>query len=162
MPDLVRVNNTVFSWTSSRFLVDGSPMEGFVACDYEQKRERKIVHAARQQGTPLGWTSGKYSVPTCKIRILKENSQAFKQQLLLNPTALGSYGDAEFTMLIQAIEPTIGSLPITVAAAPCAVIGEREAREEGIDELVDEYDLAVLEMSTNGLVLWSLQRLVSL
>lgn len=161
MPDFLRVNNTRYSWLSSRALVDGQPWESLVAVDYEQKRERKIVHSMRQDGTPVGWTSGKYSVPSFKLRMLKEGSAAFEETLaaggLLVP-GLGSYGDAEWTFLLQAVEPVVGAVPLTLAAAPCAVGGKRETREEGFDELVVEYDVYTLQMIENGIPLWSLVR----
>ena len=41
MGDLIRVNNTILSWTSCIFTVDGDPYVGILSFDYEQKRERK-------------------------------------------------------------------------------------------------------------------------
>lgn len=161
MPDVVRVNHTVYAWTSCRFLIDAQPWEGLVAVDYEEKRERKIVYAARQSGTPLGWTSGKYSVPAFTMKFLRDSWDALSTYLtlggLLNP-GLGSYGDAEWSFVLQTVEPVIGSLPITRVGAPCTVIGVKEGHEEGIDELVTEVDVACLQMRVNGKQLWSAAR----
>lgn len=161
MPDFIRVNNTRYSWTSTRHLVDGQPFEGLVAVDYEQKRERKIVYANRQDGTSVGWTSGKYSVPSFKAKFLKESAFAFKATLaaggLISP-GLGSYGDAEWTFMLQCVEPVVGAIPLTMLASPCTVIGDRESREEGMDELLVEFDIACLSLIENGIPLWSIAR----
>ena len=161
MPDIVRINSTIYSWTSCRFLIDAQPWTGIVAVDYEQKRERKIVYAARQSGQPLGWTSGKYSVPSFSIKMIRDSADQLRQYLTLggsiNP-GLGSYGDAEWTLTIQTTEPVIGALPITRIAYPVTVIGEKESHEEGIDELVTEFELACLQMTVNGAQLWSAVR----
>lgn len=132
-----------------------------MSVDYEQKRERKIVYAARQQGTPLGWTAGKYSVPTFSMKFLRDSYDRLTDYLttggLISP-GNGSYGDAEWTFMLQTAEPTVGSTPITRRASPVVIIGEKESHEEGIDELVTEVELACLAMVVNGKQLWSAQR----
>lgn len=161
MPDILRVNNTNYSWTSCRFLIDAQPWEGLVSVDYEQKRERKIVYAARQSGTPLGWTSGKYSVPSFTMKFLRDSYNALTDYLstggLINP-GLGSYGDAEWSFMLQTVEPVVGAIPITRVGSPCTIIGEKESHEEGIDELVTEVEIACLSMRVNGKQLWSAAR----
>ena len=154
--DVVRINNTIYSWTSCRFLISSLPWTGLVAVDFEQKRERKIVYAAKQNGTPLGWTAGKYSVPSFSMKFLKDSFNALTDQLTIQ--GLGSYGDAEWNFLLQVVEPTIGALPITHIGDPCVILGHKDAHEEGIDELVVEVDIACLAMTTNGKRLWSAVR----
>jgi hypothetical protein len=165
MPDVVRVNNTIYSWTSCRFLIDAQPWTGLVSVDYEEKRERKIVYAARQAGIPLGWTSGKYSVPTFSMKFLRDSGNALTDYLttggLINPGA-GSFGDAEWTFMLQTVEPTVGSIPITTVGVPCTIIGSKETHEEGIEELVTEFDIACLSLRHNGKQLWSAVRQVGI
>lgn len=156
MPDVIRVNSTIFSWTSCRFLIDGQPWTGIVALDYEQKREKKVVYAAQQDGTPLGKTSGKYSVPSCSMKMLRDSADALTDYLTL--TGLGSYGDAEFTILVQAIEPVIGAVPMTAILATCTIDGKKDGHEEGVDELLTEFEIGALSVTENGKQLWSLQR----
>jgi len=153
--DFVRVNNTVYSWTSCKFAIDGMPTGGIVAVDYEQKRERKIVYSNRQDGTPVGWTSGKYSVPSFSIKMLRSWADTFTTYL--TAIGLGSYGDAEWAFSAQLIEPAlpIPALPLILLGSPCTIIGEKDAHEEGIDELLTEYDIACLAMTKNGKQLWS-------
>ena len=165
MPDILRVNATLYSWTSCRFLVDSQPWEGLVAVDYEQKRERKIVYAARQSGTPLGWTAGKYSVPTFTMKFLKDSYNALTDYLTTGGSISpgnGSYGDAEWSFMLQTVEPVIGAVPMTRVCYPVTIIGEKESHEEGVDELVTEVELACLRMYVNGKQLWSAQRQTSI
>jgi hypothetical protein len=159
---IVRINQTTFAWNSSLFLVDGQGIEGIVALDYEEKREIEIAYAARQDGRPVAWAGGgKYSVPSFKLRMLKDSFGALQTYLatggLLNPGA-GSYGDAVFSFQAQCVEPVIGNFPITLVASPCRVIGKRETREEGIGKLVTELDISCLELIENGIPLWSVVR----
>lgn len=149
----LRVNRTVYSWTSSRTRIDGAPYTGIVSIDYEQKRDVKVVWAERQDGTALGWTSGKYSVPAVTMKMLKTTSDSFTTQLTVK--GLGSYGDAEFPLVVQCVEPLSGAQPLTAILAPCRVVGKKDAYEEGIDELLDEYTLACLAVTENGKRLWS-------
>lgn len=153
MPDVIRINNTIYSWTSCRFLIDGQPWTGVVALDTEQKRERKVVHAARQDGRPLGKTSGKYSVPSTTLKMLKDSADALTTYLTV--LGLGSYGDAEFTIMVQAIEPVIGAVPLSMILSVCTIDGEKDGHEEGIDELLTEFEVGVLSATKNGKQLWS-------
>lgn len=143
----------MYSWTSTRFLINGSPFQGLVACDYEEKRERKVVYAARQDGTPIGWTAGKYSVPTFSMKFLRASWDDLSTDLTV--LGAGSYGDAIWNFLLQTIEPVPGAVPITRVGDPCVVMGVKESHEEGIDELVTEVDIGCLSMLVNGKRLWS-------
>lgn len=160
MPDFLRVNNTRYSFASSRTLVDALPQSGVVGVDYEESRETKIVYSNRQDGTPVGWTSGKYAVKSFKKKLLAED--AFTFETYLAAKGAGSVGDAEFMIGLQLVEPVLGAIPITTVATPCKVTSRRMSREEGVDELVKEYDLAVLQMIEGGLPLWSLVRSLSI
>ncbi|HEX8795454.1 MAG TPA: hypothetical protein VF765_31105 [Polyangiaceae bacterium] len=156
MPDIVRINHTNLSWTSLVFKIDNQPWQGIVSLDYEQKRERKVVYASRQDGRPLGKTSGKYSVPSFTMKMLKDSALALKAYLSIK--GLGSYGDAEFGMQIQATEPVLGVLPITISAETCTIDGDKDGYEEGIDELLTEFTIGCLQLTENGLRLWSVVR----
>lgn len=159
--DFIRVNNTRYSWNSVSHRVDMQRTRGIVAVDYEQKRERKMVYAGNQSGTPLGWTAGKYSVPTFTLRMLKEWANTFTDYLttggLINPGA-GSFGDAEWTFTQQVVEPVVGAVPIIMVATPCAVVGKKDVAEEGIDELVTEFEIATMAITENNKRLWSAVR----
>jgi hypothetical protein len=154
--DRVRVNKTQYSWTSTLFKIDNFPTRQIASVDYEQKRDIKIVYASKQDGTPMGWTSGKYLVPAFSIKMLREGADALTDYLSVK--GLGSYGDAEWSFMAQLSEPVVGLLPITMRGAPCRIIGEKDAYEEGIDEVLTEYAIGCLFMKKNGKQLWSAQR----
>ncbi len=157
MPDRVRVNKTIFSWTSTVFKFDNQPWTGVPATDFELKRERKIVYAARQDGLPLGITAGKFSVEAFSMKMLIDSYDALTDYLTVK--GLGSYGDPPFSWICQATEPiTEGMLPITASSPYTWIVGEKESREEGVDEAVVEVTLASLTMTKNGKQLWSALR----
>lgn len=157
MTDILRVNNTILSWNSCSFKFDGIPFNGILGFDYEQKRERKVVHGGRKDGRPLGKTAGKYTVPTCVMTMLRDSYDKFTTYL--SAKGLGSYGDAEFVFVLQYVEP--GQPPITVVGRGCTIDGEKEVNQEGIDELVTEVTIGCLEIIKNGKSLASLVRALS-
>lgn len=158
MTDIIRVNNTILSWNSFSLKIDGFPYVGILGFDYEQKRERKVVHAAKRDGTALGKTSGKYTVPTCTLTMLRDSYD--KLTTYLTGKGLGSYGDAEFVFIAQYIEPL--QPPITVIGTGCTIDGEKETQAEGVDELVTEVTIGCLRLVKNGKSLSSLVRAVTL
>lgn len=158
MTDIIetRLNDVPYSATSCAWSIALAPFVGITALDYEQKRERKLVHASRKDGTPLGMTNGKYSVGNLSITMLRSSYQRLIE--ILTPLGLGSYGDARFPIIAQYSEPLAtlsGVLPITVAITGCRIVGEKDGYQEGIDELVTQVDLMALAMTRNGLRLWS-------
>lgn len=156
MPDVIRVNQTLYSWTSTAHKIDNFPYEGIVAVDYEQKRERKVIFAARQQGIPLGMTAGKYMVPPWSLKMLKDTAEAFTDYL--TEQGEGSYGDAVFQYLLNVSEPDAADVPLSVSVEYCVVSGKKDSYEEGIDELVTEFEITSLLITENGKQLWSAQR----
>lgn len=159
-PNIVRINNTLYSWNSTRLTINGDPWTGgLLSIDHAEKRERKLVHGGDPAGRPKGWTSGKYSVATLKMKFLKDSAAALKLELAA--LGAGSFGDAEWLFSLQCVEPVLPpSLPITLAGGPCTITDCHETREEGVDELVEEFDIMCLQLLENGVPLWSLARLV--
>lgn len=158
MTDLIRVNTTLLSWNSLSFKVDGIPFNGLLAFDYEQKRERKVVYAAKKDGTPLGKTSGKYSVPSCALTMLRDSYD--KLTTYLTGKGLGSYGDAEFSFTVSYVEP--GQLPITILGYGCTIDGDKDSNAEGTDEATTEVEIGCLRLLRNGKSLASLVRAIPL
>ena len=158
----LRINNTTFAWNSSIVTIDGLGIEGVLSIDYEEKRESPVVHANRADGRPVAWAGGgKYIPPMIKIKMLKDTWGLLQVQLavggLIAP-GLGSYGDAQFALGLQCVEPVIGSIPIMAMAAPCKIVGKRESRAEGTEALATEIDVSCLQLIENGIPLWSLVR----
>lgn len=160
MTDLIRINSTLVSASSCSFKFAGIPFVGILSLDYEEKREPKIVHGARRDGLPLGWTTGKYDPGPVTFRMLNDSFD--KLTTLLTPLGLGSYGDAEFPFIAQYIEPGIGQLPITVVMAPCRVTGVKDGFAAGNDELTTEVTMHTLSITRNGKRLWSVVRSIPL
>jgi hypothetical protein len=156
--DLVetRLNGTIYSATSCSWVIALAPYVGIVSLDYEEKRERKLVHASRRDGTPLGMTSGKYSVGSFSMTMLRSSFQRLAEQL----TALGagSYGDARFPVLATYSEPLAsiaGVKPIVIDIQGCAITGVKDSFAEGFEELLTEVQLSAISLTRNGLRLWS-------
>lgn len=154
--DSVRLNGTMYSWTSCEFTIDSLEYEGFLDVDYEQKRERKVVFGARRDGRPLGKTAGKYTVPTLTLKVLRATAKMIKEYLTAQ--GLGSFGDAVFTLAISVYEPDVIDTPITVIFETCTFDGEKNGHSEGIDELVTEITVGCLSLTENQMQLWSLLR----
>lgn len=155
-PNLVRINDIVYSWASTAFTWNGFPVRGILELSFEQKRERKVVYAANQSGRPIGKTSGKYSVPSCTVKMLKDTADSLTTDL--TALGLGSYGDAVSVITVHAVEPVVGSLPLIAVLSGVTIDGKKDAHVEGIDELVTEFELGVLNVIENGKVLWSVAR----
>jgi hypothetical protein len=155
MTDIIqtRVNKTIYSANSCDFKIALAPFLGITTFDWEQKRERKLVHAMRRNGTPLGKTAGKYSVANVGFTMLAATYDRLTD--LLTPLGLGSYGDAEFPILITINEPGQPVPPIVIAIADCSIVNEKETVAEGIDELLVEVDILASTLTRNGKQLWS-------
>ncbi len=151
-----RLNDVVYSATSCSWLIAGAPFVGITALSYSEKRERKLVHASRKDGTPLGMTGGKYSVDSISMTMLRSSFQRLVE--ILTPLGLGSYGDAKFPIIATYSEPfaTIqGVPPVVVAIDSCRITGVKDSYQEGVDELVTEVEMMALAVTRNGLRLWS-------
>lgn len=158
MTDILRVNSTVFGWNSHTAKFDAIPYNGILSVDYEQKRERKVVWGMKRNGTPLGKTSGKYSVAGCTVRMLVDSYDKLTDQLTLK--GLGSYGDAEFLFGLQLLEPR--QKPLILMFSGCTIDGEKDAVAEGTDEAAVDVEIGALSMTRNGKRLWSVERSLSL
>ena len=152
MADVKRVNLLVFGWNSCIFKIDGEDFEGIQALDYEQGRERKKVMGSRRDARPLGKTSGKYEVKNVSFTLLRDSAAKLKAQLATKAGGK-SYGDAEFSIQAQYVEPNQD--PITVSIEGCTWSGEKMSDKEGVDELLTEVTVDALYMTENGLALWA-------
>ena len=165
MPDinLTRINRVPWSWVSCAHFFAGFPYKGITAVNFKETREVKLVHAAQQDGTPLGITSGIYKVESLSWMLLRDSAAS----LMVDLTAfgLGSYGDAEFLYVLQQFEPvgpTSGGVPqppMQTIIAGCRITGVEDKTEMGTDELVTEITAQGLYVIRNiggvPLKLWS-------
>jgi len=153
---LTRINGTPYSATSCGWLIALSPYVGITKFSYADKRDRKIVHASRKDGTPLGITSGKYMVDACSITMLVASFDILTTQL--TALGLGSYGDAVFPIVATYSEVAAqlqGVAPIVTMIDGCRITGVKESYDEGIDEKVVDVDFMAMAITRNGKRLWS-------
>jgi hypothetical protein len=151
-----RLNGTPFSNTSCSWLIAGAPYIGITAINYEEKRERALIHGQRKDGTPLGITSGKYSVGAVTMTMLTSTFQRLAEQLTI--LGLGSYGDAIFPIIATYSETRAslaGEPPVIVDIQGCRITGIKNPHAEGFEGLMTEVEMMAMTLSRNGLRLWS-------
>lgn len=151
-----RLNDVPYSMNSCSWNIALAPFIGITALSYSEKRERKLVHASRKDGTPLGITSGKYSIDALSMTMLRSSFQRLVE--VLTPLGLGSYGDAIFPIIATYSDANAtlrGELPITIDIQGCRITGVKDAYQEGVDELVTEVEMMGLQLTRNGTRLWS-------
>lgn len=151
MPDLnlTRVNGTPYSWTSCAHFFNGLPYKGIKGVTFKETREAKLVHAGRQDGVPLGMTSGIYKVENVSFTLLRESAAGLMTDL--TALGLGSYGDASFLYTLQVFEPDFTAippfLPLTTTIAGIRITGVEDKQEMGSDELVTEFTCMALAVT---------------
>jgi hypothetical protein len=154
---VARLGKLIYGWPSCEFKFDNLPVGGIVAVDYEEKIEIDVVPSDQQDTPALGWSSGKYTVTGFSIKMLRDYADQVSTYLATKAPDLQSYGRSVFTFTAQVIEKT--GIPLTLTGQPCRVIGKKDAYEEGVDELLTEFQIACLSMSEklNGLTkrLWN-------
>lgn len=159
MSDLLvsRLNDTIYSATSCRWDLFGAPYVGIVAFGFSEKLERKLVHAARRDGTPLGVAGGKYSIDSLTMSMLLTSAQIFQRQLAA--AGLGrSYGKTRFPIVATYAEPLAqleGVEPVVIAIDKARITGRKQTHAEGIDEAIVEYELMAITATVSGMQLWS-------
>ena len=165
MSDLLqtRLNDVPYSATSCSWLIAGAPYVGITSLSYGEKRERKLVHASRRDGTPLGITSGKYSIDGLSMTFLRSSFQRLIEQLSV--LGIGSYGDATFPIIAtySDVQAQIkGEKPIVIHIDGARITSVKDSRDEGFDELTTEVEMMAMAMTRNGLRLWSVANAVGL
>jgi hypothetical protein len=145
MTDVVRINSTILSWNSCSFKFDSIPYIGILSFQYEHSLERTPVQGSKRDEPPLGFTSGKYSVASMSLKMLRDSWDTLQTQLAVK--GLGSYGKAVFTFIAQYIETS--QLPITVACVGCQIKAVKVDHDEGIGAATVELDLHCVEIVEN-------------
>lgn len=160
MDDLVRWNNLVLSAKSCAFAIAGIPYVGILALDYEDQLDAELVHGANKDGSPIGYTSGEYSVSSFTMQVLKDVwiARLLPQLALLSLAAgaPGSYGGCTFPFTAQYQEgPLVGTDLIT----GCRVVKAKDSYAQGAGKLVMDVSLMALTIRRNGLTLYNPLRL---
>ncbi len=150
------LNGCILSAKSCSFFVDFIPRKGIVAVNYKEKLEAENVYDDDRTGTPVGSTSGRYSVESFSITMLKTKWAEFMPYLTLK--GLGSMGAARFTFVAEYSEPLDPLHTIVDTLAYCRITGIEDDYSEDIKALVVKLDLMSLGMTRNGQMLWDLKR----
>jgi hypothetical protein len=161
MPDpnlTARINGVPYSWTSQAHFFAGFPKKGLTKCEWSEVRERELVHAGQQDGTPLGLTSGVYRVEGVKFTFLRDSWNDIAGDL--TTLGQGAYGDAEFNYMNQLFEPVGNATPVQTLITRLGVTKVTESAEQGSGKLITDVELmcgGVLVRTVNGnaMQLWS-------
>jgi len=149
--DSLRVNKWIHSWTSCTCRIDNLPTNQILAINYEQRLQVTVVPSNRQDTAPMGMSGGQYSIPGFTITMLRSAAEALTDRLMEKADG-GGYGSAVFEVLLQVAEDSSLS---SMHATHCRITGKRDFHEEGIDELVTEFEIGCLWLTENGKTLWN-------
>jgi hypothetical protein len=150
------LNGCVLSAKSCSFYIDLIPRKGILAVNYKEKIEAENVYDDDRTGTPVGSTSGRYSIEAFSITMLKANWLELMPYLTLK--GLGSIGAARFSFVAEYSEPLDPLHTLVDAISPCRIVGVEDDYSEDIKALVTKLDLMALGMTRNGMMLWDLKR----
>lgn len=153
MGDAIRTNQNVHSWGSIILkMLDGDRYYGFRAIEYGDKRERVLVYGGGRAHGPRGKTSGKYTPDNVKLTYLKASAQALRDALAARAEDGKSYGNVEFIMVVQTIEP--GEIPLTVEIHGCTIDVDSTSHAESADPLEENFELSCRKIIRNGKTLY--------
>lgn len=152
MSDEIRVNGNLHSWGSITAKIAGDPYYGFTAISYGDTRERVKAYGMGRHHAPRGRSRGKYTVEPVQLTGPKGTVQQLRQALADQSADGVSYGDVEFQVVVQYIEPD--DTPITVELEDCVWVKNTSSEEEGTDPLSEDIELDCMKIRRNGLVLF--------
>jgi hypothetical protein len=153
MADTIRVNGNQLSWGSIIVKIDGERIYGFTSISYADKRERVKAYGMGRHHAPRGRSRGKYTVEPVKLGGWKGSVQALRQALADRATDQTSYGDVEFEIVVQYVEPG-DEFPIQADIERCVWVGNSSSEEEGADPLKEEIEIDAMLIRRNGLTLF--------
>jgi hypothetical protein len=154
--DEQRLQGTIFSEKSCEFDWGFGPMSAILKAGGDAKRERKLVASSRRDGQPLGFTAGKFTPGKLTFAMVATTAAMLEEFL---DDGNGSIGDTVFNPTVSLYEPdTPNQGVITVQFNGAVLTSWKETYDEGIDELLTEYEADFLSCSRNGRVLFSILR----
>jgi hypothetical protein len=153
MSDPVRINGNIYGWGSIKVKVDGDLYHGFDKVDFGDKRGRVKQWGTGRHQAPRGRTSGKYEPDPTKLRGPKSTMQALRAKLAAKSSDGTSYGNSEFLIVVQWVEPG-EETPINVEIQRCVIVGDASSNEENGDPSKDEVEIDCMYIIRNGLTLF--------
>ncbi len=152
MADNARVNGNQFSWASVILKINGERFYGFTSVAWDEKRERILAYGMGRHHAPRGKSAGKYTPGPLKLTGWKGSMQAAKDALAARASDGISYGNVEFEVVVQIVEP--GETPITVQARRCTWAANTSSHEENPDPLKDDAEIQPMFYRVNGKTLY--------
>lgn len=153
--DQIRVNGNLYGWGSIKVKIDGETFTGFDQITYGDKRERVKAYGMGRHQAPRGRTSGKYTVEPVKLRGPRSTVHALRTHLASRASDGVSYGNVEFPIVVQYVEPgSTSELPMTIELERCVITGDTTSDEESADPSKDELEIDTMLIRRNGLTLF--------
>lgn len=146
--EIFRISGIPFSWTSTASKVAGVAYTGFLEMNFEESREGELIHAQRQDGTPVGITSGLYKVDSFTFKTLLDTGELLCNQLAAAPGANGSFGNARWTYVLEIFEP--GNPALTIQIFGAKIEKRKLATAKGTEALAYDFECKALQMQTVG------------
>jgi len=159
MSDPIIVNGNQISWGSIVLKLDQERFTGFTAISFGDKRERVKAYGMGRAHAPRGRSRGKYTIEPVKLTGWKESVQIFRQALANKAPDLQSYGDIEFQIMVQYIEPSEAEIDIEIER--CVWMTNTSNDEENPDPLKEEVEFDAMLIRRNGLLLFDNSELVA-
>ncbi len=153
------LNGSILSAKSCQFFMPAPvPIRGILACNYKEKLEAENVYDDDRTGMPVGSTSGRYSVESFSITMLR--TRWVELMPVLSLMGLGSIGAARFPFVAEYSEQLDPLHTVVDAIYSCRITGIEDDYSEDIKALVTKLDLMALGMTRNGNTLFDLKRAV--
>lgn len=155
MADSIRINGNAYSYGSliAKVLTTGDRFVGFTKISgMGQTRERQYVWGMSPAQGPRGRSRGKYTPKPVKIGGPVDSIEQFLVDLANLSVDGASYGDVRFDFQIQAVEP--GMPVVNITLEDCVITDEDASFEEGPEALEEELTIMPMRYNRNGLVLF--------
>ena len=159
MADSVRINGNQYDWGSITIKVDAEVYSGFDQISYGDKRERTYSYGTGRHRAPRGRTGGKYTPEPVKLRGMRSTMQVLRAHLASKSPDGRSYGNVEFPICVQYVEPgSATELPMLVELERCVIVGDTTSDEENTDPSKEEVEISTMLVRRNGLSLFDASR----
>lgn len=157
MADQIRVNGNVYSWGSLILKIGGERFSGFNSISYGDKRERVKGYGMGRHQAPRSRSRGKYSTDPVKLAGPPGSANEIRAMLAALSSDGVSYGDVEFEIALQYVEPSVdggGETPMNIQIERCVIVADTATHEEGSDPLKEEIEIDCMLIRRNGLTLF--------
>lgn len=152
MGDALRVNGNQLSWGSLILKLDGEEYTGFTDVAFGETVERALAYGMGPHQAPRGRSRGKYTPDPLKITGWAGSVEIFCQALAAKSTSGKTYGDVEFTAVLQGVEAN--DRPVSIVFNRAVVTKRSGTFSEGADPLKEEIECSILNIVRNGITLF--------